>query len=663
MATTAVGSRTAALRVHWWVGVGVAAVTMVLIAIGLTWTPDSLGAYGGASAWLAITAVIAGVLVARVPSNPVGWLLAAVATCISLQSAALAVAAQADAGRMRDVAAWVSHWVALPGFASFGFLVVVFPTGRLTSQRWRWVVWMLTAGVASLSFDVAFSPGVVGGVGIDNPFAWEAGATTLSVVGWVATVALAAGTGGAVASMIARFRRAGGDERQQLLWFLFAVAVLVVTLVFAAVASGALNELSFVLALIGLTGVPVAIGVAILEYHLYDIDQVINRALVYGALTIVVAGLYVASVGLITVTFDRALGLAASLLATVVVAVAFQPLRARLQRVADHLVYGQRNEPAAALSTLARQLHAAPDPRGVPEQLVATVASALKLPFVAIELDNNDGPQTVAERGSRPPEFERLSIEWRGERLGELIVGGDTRLRDSDRRLLRDVVRQAAPALAAIQLTRALERSRQQLVVAREEERRRLRGDLHDGLGPQLAGITMGLDAVSNLIDADPRAARHAVARVRERSRQALDTVRAVSRGLRPPILDDLGLVSALEEHARALATSGHRIEVVSGGVLTELPAATEVAAYHICLESITNAARHAQASRTTVEVRRQGRSVHVEISDDGCGIPQGIAGGVGLASMRDRADELGGLCEVSSRTPRGTTVRAVLPV
>lgn len=663
MTTTAVGSQIAARRMQWWVGAAVASITIGLIVVGLAWTPDSLGAQAGVSVWLAVTVVIAGVLVARVPGNPVGWLLAAVAACISLQSAALGVAAQVEAGRLSAAAAWLSHWVALPGFASFAFLVVVFPTGRLPSQRWRWVVWSLTLGVVLLSVAVAFAPGMVGGVGVGNPYAWDAGAGLLRTLDRVAGLLLTAGAAGAVASLVVRFRRSRGDERQQLKWFLLAIVVLVVALAFAAVASGPLNELSFVLAVIALTGVPVAVGVAILEYHLYDIDQVINRALVYGALTVVVAGLYVASVGLITVSFDRSLGLAASLMATVVVAVAFQPLRARLQRVADQLVYGQRNEPAAALSTLARQLHAAPDPRAVPEQIVVTVASALKLPYVAIELDRDDGARLVAERGDRPREVERIPIEWRSEQLGGLIVGGDTRLRAGDHALLRDVARQAAPALAAIQLTRALERSRQQLVVAREEERRRLRGDLHDGLGPQLAGIAMGLDAVSNLIDADPRAARHAVARVRERSHQALDTVRAVSRGLRPPVLDDLGLIDAVREHAGALATAAHRVDVVASGDLTDLPAAVEVAAYHICLESITNAVRHAHATTTRVEVHRDERSVHLEISDDGRGIPHGTSPGVGLSSMRDRAEELGGVCIVSPRAPRGTTVRAVLPV
>lgn len=312
------------------------------------------------------------------------------------------VAAQVEAGRLSAAAAWLSHWVALPGFASFAFLVVVFPTGRLPSQRWRWVVWSLTLGVVLLSVAVAFAPGMVGGVGVGNPYAWDAGAGLLRTLDRAAGLLLTAGAAGAVASLVMRFRRSRGDERQQLKWFLLAIVVLVVALAFAAVASGPLNELSFVLAVIALTGVPVAVGVAILEYHLYDIDQVINRALVYGALTVVVAGLYVASVGLITVSFDRSLGLAASLMATVVVAVAFQPLRARLQRVADQLVYGQRNEPAAALSTLARQLHAAPDPRAVPEQIVVTVASALKLPYVAIELDRDDGARLVAERGDRP---------------------------------------------------------------------------------------------------------------------------------------------------------------------------------------------------------------------------------------------------------------------
>lgn len=248
MTTTAVGSQIAARRMQWWVGAAVASITIGLIVVGLAWTPDSLGAQAGVSVWLAVTVVIAGVLVARVPGNPVGWLLAAVAACISLQSAALGVAAQVEAGRLSAAAAWLSHWVALPGFASFAFLVVVFPTGRLPSQRWRWVVWSLTLGVVLLSVAVAFAPGMVGGVGVGNPYAWDAGAGLLRTLDRAAGLLLTAGAAGAVASLVVRFRRSRGDERQQLKWFLLAIVVLVVALAFAAVASGPLNELSFVLA-------------------------------------------------------------------------------------------------------------------------------------------------------------------------------------------------------------------------------------------------------------------------------------------------------------------------------------------------------------------------------------------------------------------------------
>lgn len=660
--TVIVGSSATTPSARWWVGVGVVLVTTGLNVVGLAWSPEIADQFAVA-AWLVVTGVTAGVLVARVPGNAVGWLLAAVAVCVSLQGAAFGLANVLNRGVLFDVAAWLSHWVAVPGFGLFAFVVLLFPTGSLPSPRWRWLPWCLAVGLTAMCTAVAFAPAEVGGLEVTNPFAWESAAGILHVLATSANALLTMGVVATIASLVVRYRRSRGDERQQLKWFLFAVVVLVVTLLFAGAASGPVNELSFVLALIGLTAIPAAVGIAILEYQLYDIDQVINRALVYTALTVVVVALYVATVGVVTVVFDRALGLAASLAATAVAAVAFHPLRTRLQKVADRLVYGQRNEPVAAISTLARQLHRAPDPARVPEHIVSTVAAALKLPYVAVELAHGRDGHTLVEHGTRPELTERLPIDWQGEQLGGLVIGGDRRLRTSDRSLLADLARQAAPALDAVRLNRALERSRQQLVIAREEERRRLRGDLHDGLGPQLAGIAMGLDAVGNLLGSDPTAARETVNRLRTRSHHALETVRAVSRGLRPPILDDLGLVTAVREHADALGTPHHRINVTVDGDVADLPAAVEVAAYHICLEAMTNAARHARATATNVTLRRSNATLELAVSDDGRGLLNDRRNGIGLSSMRARAQELGGTLTLTCGETGGTTVRTVLPL
>ncbi len=650
-------------RMRWPLGVGVVSATVALSGSATLWSSGPVRAQAAISLWLVVTAVVAGLLVARVARNPVGWLLAALALCVSGQGFALALAEKLGEGRSFQVAAWVSHWIAVPGFGSLAFIALLFPDGRAPSRRWRWPGWVLALGLGAMVVATALAPAPVSDLGIDNPLAWERASGLMLALLVPAHIVVSIGAVGAIASLVVRFRRSVGDERQQLKWCLFGIGVLVVTLVFAGLASGPVNELSFVLALVGLTGVPVVIGIAVLEYHLYDIDQVINRALVYGTLTLVVVALYVAVVGFVSVVFDRALGVAASLVATALVAVVLQPVRARLQRIVDRLVYGQRNDPSAAIGTLAQQLRDVPDPSTLPRQIVGTVSSAMKLPYVAVELEQRPGGSVSVEHGRRTGRVERIPIRWQDEPVGELLVGGDSRLRPGDRRLLFDLAGQAAPALAAVRLDRELERSRQQLVIAREEERRRLRGDLHDGLGPQLAGLAMGLDAVSNLLDRDPAAAREAVAQIRQRSHQALETVRAVSRGLRPPVLDDLGLVSAVRQHAKSLATAKHRVEVVAEGEFGSLPAAAELAAYHIALEATTNAARHANATRTQVHFELRAGALEVEVTDDGGGLPAGYRAGVGLRSMRDRAEELGGSLTVTGVVPRGTAVLAVLPV
>jgi two-component system, NarL family, sensor kinase len=642
------------------------AVTLVCSWIAVAWGPNLRRDQAAVAVWLLVTAAVAAMLIARVPRNAVGWLLGGVAVCVSVQSGAVAIAAVAAQGGLAVVAAWVSHWIAIPGFGCLALIVVLFPTGRTPSRGWRWLSWLIVSGVAVLTVTTALLPAPVGGLDIDNPLARAAAAGGLAVAQRTAEIAVVVGGLAAVVALAGRFRRSVGDERQQLKWVLFATGLLLATLVFAVSAPGPLNELSFVLALAGLTSVPVAIGVAVLEYHLFDIDRLINRTLVYGLLSVLVVALYVAAVGSVVVVFDRALGVASSLAATAIVAVAFQPLRTRLQRVVDRLVYGQRNDPGAAIATLTQQLRQVTDPSTVPRQVVETVAVALKLPFVAIELSEGGKAERAASasatHGEPTGRIETLPIVWQAEQLATLLVGGEQILRARDRQLLERLAHQLAPAFAALRLDRALERSTQRLVVAREEERRLLRSDLHDGLGPQLAGLAMGLDAVGNLLERDPAAAREAVARLRTRSQEAIETVRAVSRGLRPPALDALGLARAIHQHAASLTTERHQVEVATDTDLSGLPAAVEVATYHICLEAIANAARHANASRTTVRLRLASGALEVSIEDDGQGLSARSGAGVGLASMRRRAEELGGSLVITPHVPQGTSVRAVVP-
>jgi signal transduction histidine kinase len=342
--------------------------------------------------------------------------------------------------------------------------------------------------------------------------------------------------------------------------------------------------------------------------------------------------------------------------------VIFQPLRDRLQRVVNRLMFGERDDPVKLLSRLGHELERSATPDALLDNLVNTVAGALKLPYAAVELDG----QVVAHTGQLAGYPERLPLLYQTQTVGHLLVGrrapGEA-FGPADRRLLETIAHQAGAAAHTVRLTAALQRSRQRIVAAREEERRRLRRDLHDGLGPQLASQTLGLDAVDRLIEQEPDRARGLIRELKKQAQEAVADVRRLVYGLRPPALDDMGLRGALGEEILRYCDKGLRIIFEAPESLPALPAAVEVAAYRIVQEALHNVARHAQARTCTVRLDVAADQLLVEVVDDGLGLPEGRRSGVGLQSMHERAAELSGLCLVESRAGGGTRVRAELPL
>ena len=462
-----------------------------------------------------------------------------------------------------------------------------------------------------------------------------------------------------------RFRASAGRERMQLqLWLLgalLAVASFVVAFVvylFSHYYGDGLFNASAVIVLC----LPVLAALAIVRHRLYDIDVVLNRALTYGLLTAIIAAAYAAvvlGVGALT-SGDGAL---VSALAAAVCALAFAPLRSSLQRAVNRLLYGSRHEPEVAVETLGRHLGAAADPADVLPTLVAAIARTLRLGHVAVELAEGDGFTPAAEVGEAPgAEAHVIPLVAQGETVGRLVLSArraGERLSDADRRVLEMLSLQAAHAVLAVRLNAQLARSREQLVSAREEERRRLRRDLHDGLGPTLAAVGMQLAAASALAG-KPEELRALHAELQEQTRQALADIRRLVYDLRPPALDQLGLGAAIAQQGERF--SGLSVDVQAEGDLAGLPAAVEVAAYRIAAEAITNAARHGDAQSCRVRLSLNG-ALDLEIVDDGSGLPRAPRAGVGLSSMRERAAELGGSFEVGPAPGGGTRVRARLPV
>jgi signal transduction histidine kinase len=431
---------------------------------------------------------------------------------------------------------------------------------------------------------------------------------------------------------------------------------------------------------------PIAIAIAILRYRLWDIDIIINRTLVYGTLTAGVIAIYVLIVGILGTTIQGRGNLLVSILATGLVAILVQPLRDRLQRAVNHMMYGERDDPVTVLSRLGQRLEGTLAPDAVLPSLVETVAQTLKLPYVAIETinDRRSDSQPITEPPSNSvssptvsygipqPDVIRLPLIYQSETIGQLLVAprapGEP-LSPMDRHLLDNIAHQAGMAAHAVSLTADLQRSRQRLVTTREEERRRLRRDLHDGLGPNLASQGLKLAAVKQLLENNPAAAVPLLDQVMEQNKSTVADVRRLVYGLRPPALDELGLVAAIRDHVAGMdGKSTLQIEITEPAEgLPSLSAAVEVAAYRIVLEALTNVIRHAQAKHCAIQFlvsrKEAGDELQIEIQDDGKGMPEAHQAGVGLRSMRERAEEIGGTCAVQSNGRQGTCVSVNVPL
>jgi two-component system NarL family sensor kinase len=664
---------------------------------------------------------IGALIVSRLPRNPIGWIFCGVGLLYQIQHFTLAYSnyalAESFALPWGEYVGWFSTWIGFAGLILAGiFLMLLFPDGHLLSRRWRIVMWAAILGATLAALADAFYPGRLVTHGyVENPFGamgvfggWLTAYASLPVSKLLASALLLVSTLAALFSPVVRLRRASGDERQQLKWFLYAAVPAAVCLS-AFLVEVMISNYAMILMFKMWGTLDINVGnksynlfyvssyvpafallilavftcVAILRYKLYDIDLLINRTLVYGSLSACIVGTYMLAVVGLGVLFQARGNLAVSLVATVVVAVLFQPLRSRLQRGVNRLMYGERDDPSAVTSRLGRRIEATLAPEAMLPTVVETIAQALKLPYVAILLKEGDGFRSAASYGSPGAEPEALPLIYQREEIGRLVIAPRApgeQFSTGDRRLLEDLARQAEVAVHAVRLTADLQRSRERLVATREEERRRLRRDLHDGLGPTLASFALKLEGVRKLVRRKPEDAEVLLSRLTEQTQDTVMDVRRLVYGLRPPALDDLGLVAAIRQQAESHgfvaheAFSGATGDGVSGetglvfsleapGNMPTLPAAVEVACYRIAQEAITNVARHAYAKtcRVRLSVDRGASVLELEITDDGAGIPGDRVAGVGLSSMRERAEELGGTCKVEPGPQGGTRVLARL--
>jgi signal transduction histidine kinase len=638
----------------------------------------------------AISYALVGALVAaRQPHNPIGWIFSLEGLFIGLTLLASYYPSlglsSADPLPGIDIARWLALWVWMPTTVlPLTFVLLLFPNGRLPSRRWWPVAWSAGLGLVLYIVSAALHPRPpIEPIPPSNPFGIPSAAGALELLGNIGGVLIMVGIFGALAALVVRFRRSRGIEREQLKWLAYggAMAILSLTTVSVWAATRPDDPMAYELNIgsvwVALTIIVIAAGIAILRNRLYDIDLIINRTLVYGALSAGVVGLYVLLVGSLGALFQSSGNLLIALLATGLAAFLVQPLRARLQRSVNRLMYGERDDPYTVLSRLSQQLKTTLAPAAVLPTITQVVAQTLKLPYVAIALKQGDEMVVAAEAGDgwemgdrathpQPPTpNSHLPLVYQAETVGQLLVAprapGES-FTPAEWRLLEDIAVQAGVAAHAMRLTADLQRSRERLIAAREEERRRLRRDLHDGLGPQLASLTLTLAAARELLQHDVDAADMLLQELARHTQAAIADIRRVVYDLRPPALDDLGLVLALREQAARYRQAGLQIMIDTPDHLPALPAAVEVAAYRIVQEALTNVVRHAQA-RTCTVCLTLGDALIVTIRDDGVGLPPGGRAGVGLTSMRERTAELGGTCRIESVPGQGACIHARLPL
>jgi signal transduction histidine kinase len=470
-------------------------------------------------------------------------------------------------------------------------------------------------------------------------------------------------------ALVLHWRRGPLEDRRLLRAFGLVIALIVVTDSIIWVIPESLGQPPLLpWTVSGVTGLPFPflIAAAIVRHGAFDIDVVVRRSLVYGGLSVAVLTTYVLATAVLGASLSHDSPFATALLATGVAALVALPVRDALQLTVRRLLYGDRDEPVRAMRRLGERLEASVDPQSMLETVVGTVADALRLPYVAVELGQDGGARLAAVRGEPSATVVIRPIRFGNRDLGRLIVGARgpaEPLGPADLHLLDDLARQVGIAAHAATLTEDLQASRERIVTAREEERRRLRRDLHDGLGPALAAIALRAEAAEQLLpDASPDA-RRLLSELQTDVAGAVADIRRLVDGLRPPALDELGLVGAVRLVGERLETGGGlQLSVETGGSVTDLPAAIEVAAYRIATEAMTNAVRHAGAGRCRVRFER-GDELRVLVEDDGSGLAADRRNGHGLASMEERAAELGGDCTVEPGAGGGTRVVARLPL
>jgi signal transduction histidine kinase len=655
-------------------------------------------------------AVVGALIASRHPRNAVGWICLAIGGLLALPAGEWATYALVTRHGMLpagEIAGWLDNMVFPACLVLTAFLIGLFPDGRLPSRRWLLAARAAAIGGVLWIFGFAFAPDklsnsftwVTNPMGIPLPIGWVP--VALRVFGYFFVLILLLGS---AAALIRRLMSADGEVRQQLKWLASAGAMLALVYAGSTIATsfgqdltsgpgGVVAGAAFIVSFLAL---PATIGVAILKYRLYDIDIVINRAVVFGGLAAFITVVYVA----IVVGFGALVGtsgkpnLALSILATAIVAIAFQPVRERVERFADRLVYGKRATPYEVLSQFSDRVagtYASEEilPRMAKVLAEGTAAARadvwLRLgdhiaPAASWPLGAGPVPPRVSLTGQLLPSIPGVTrvvaVRHLGELLGALSINkrvGEA-LTPVEEDLLKNLAAQAGLVLRNVRLTAELRArleeissqavelraSRQRIVAAQDAERRRLERNIHDGAQQNLVALTVKLRLATTLAKRDPERARVSVKALEAESDQALETLRALARGIYPPLLREQGLATAVRAEAEKMPLPA----TVRADHLDRYLPEVEAAVYFVCLEALQNVTKHARASRVEINLRPVANSLSFEVTDDGAGFELAKGGGgSGLRNMIDRIEGMGGRLVIRSEPNRGTIIEGTVPI
>lgn len=680
-----------ASRLAWtiWVASMVLVVTTVglLVENGFALPEGSFGV-PGFSAIIGLTFSTVGALVAsRRKGNPIGWIFCALGLAASLQEFAQQYATYAFFFADRklpaaELAAWFPSWVWVPatGMATT-FVFLLFPDGRLLSRRWKLVMWLGIFGIFTGSASFAFTPGPLENFRqIDNPLGVDgitfiSGQIGLGVYGLAAILSSAC--------LVLRYRRSQGDERLQLKWFataaVFVALSLAVTSVFAEKAPKSL-ELVVVLSFLSL---PIAAGIAILRHRLFEIDVVINKAVVYGLLLVAIVGVYAGLVVGVSALVNAGTGqsLPLSIAAATIIAIAFDPARKRIQRFADRIVYGHRLSPYQAMAELSQLFSSLMTGElTVRESLgpmAESLAKGLSTARTKVRVILGSGEElALTFPADAPDEFDKVMAVRDGQHtIGEISVSkkpGES-FSPSDEDLLQDLVRQCELAFRNLRLTAELQErlaqisaqakeiqaSRQRIVTAQDGERRRIERDIHDGAQQQLVSMTVKLAMAKTMLSKDVVKADGLLDQLKLEVADAVETLRDLARGVFPRVLADEGLCPALRAHIAKMQIDA----TVLGDDQARFDPEVEANVFFSVREALQNASKHAGGAAVVVRIDTARSELVFSVEDRGPGFdPRVVKRGSGLQNMSDRIEALGGTMKLVSAPGAGTSIEARIP-